>query len=53
VFNPRCPYEEPICHTDIPADVMIGERMAACHFAVRRQHPELQPLDELSGGLPG
>ena len=52
VFNPRCPYREPVCVTDAPGDVVIGARTAACHFAARRQHPEGRPLDELTGGLP-
>jgi peptide/nickel transport system ATP-binding protein len=52
VFNPRCPYREPICLTDPPADVVVGERMAACHFTVERHHRVSQPLDELADGLP-
>ena len=39
VFNPRCPYREPICLTDPPDDVIVGERMAACHFTVERHAP--------------
>jgi peptide/nickel transport system ATP-binding protein len=39
VFNPRCSSRQPRCLTEVPADVMIGERMAACHFAADRQRP--------------
>ncbi len=51
-FHPRCPYREPICLTDPPDDVIVGERMAACHFTVERQHRVSRPLDELTDGLP-
>ena len=50
VFNPRCPYREPICLTDPPDDVIVGERMAACHFTLERHERVSRPLDEL--GLP-
>ena len=33
VFNPRCGSRQPRCLTEVPADVMVGDRMAACHFA--------------------
>ena len=50
VFNPRCPYREPVCVTDAPGDVIIGDRTAACHFAARAPAPRgLEPLDELTG----
>jgi oligopeptide/dipeptide ABC transporter ATP-binding protein len=39
VFNPRCGSRQPRCLTEVPDDVMVGERMAACHFAVERQRP--------------
>ena len=49
VFNPRCPYREAICLTEPPPDVIIGERMAACHFAPERQKNELEPADARDG----
>jgi len=51
-FCPRCRHREPICATDPPADVMVGERMAACHFAADREHPEARRLSGLNEGLP-
>jgi oligopeptide/dipeptide ABC transporter ATP-binding protein len=51
VFNPRCPYREPICVANKPDDVTVGERMAACHFAAARQRGESPPLREVTDGL--
>ena len=39
VFNPRCGSRQPLCLTEVPAEVIVGERMAACHFAAERQRP--------------
>ena len=39
VFNPRCGSRQPRCLVEVPADVVVGERMAACHFAAERQRP--------------
>jgi oligopeptide/dipeptide ABC transporter ATP-binding protein len=39
VFNPRCGSRQSVCLTDVPPDVLVGERMAACHFAAERQRP--------------
>ena len=39
VFSPRCGSRQPVCLTDVPDEVLVGERMAACHFAADRQRP--------------
>jgi oligopeptide/dipeptide ABC transporter ATP-binding protein len=44
VFSPRCRHREPICTTDPPDDVMVGERMAACHFAADREHAQAREV---------
>jgi oligopeptide/dipeptide ABC transporter ATP-binding protein len=52
VFSPRCGSREPQCLTDAPDDVIVGERMAACHFAARRQHPESLTVGGMSEEFP-
>ena len=52
VFSPRCSSREPQCLTDVPAEMIVGDRMAACHFAARRQHRDGLPVGGPSEGLP-
>ena len=52
VFNPRCGSREAKCLTDVPDDVVVGERTAACHFAARRQHRDSLTVGGASEGLP-
>ncbi len=32
-FAPRCPYAQPICRAERPAEVPVDGRIVACHFA--------------------
>ncbi|GAA4963881.1 ABC transporter ATP-binding protein [Yinghuangia aomiensis] len=49
-FNPRCPYAQDVCRTDVPAVVDLGaHRQSACHFAQAVLDGELQASDGLDG----
>ena len=59
VFNPRCRSRQSRCLIEVPADVMVGERMAACHFAAEQATPDGRSCrprclrDELGRAAPG
>lgn len=46
-FHPRCPFAEPVCESEEPALVPLGEELVACHLVERI--PQWEHVSGLSG----